>query len=231
MKQYSDFSRIIHREGYIFIISFAAVTFLFATLHSTLGYIGLVATVWCVYFFRNPDRFTPIDDDLVVSPADGVVQQIVECIPPQELGLANQEMIRVSIFLNIFNVHVNRIPANGKILLLMYNPGKFFNASLDKASVHNERQSVLMETKNGTVLAFVQIAGLIARRILCDLEEGADVKIGDRYGIIRFGSRVDLYLPLKTALKVTEGQTAIGGETVIADLKSKKTSEMKFERR
>lgn len=231
MKQYSEFSKIIHREGYIFIVSFAAVTFLFATFSSILGYIGLVATIWCVYFFRNPDRFTPIDDDLVVSPADGVIQQIVECIPPQELGLANQEMIRVSIFLNIFNVHVNRIPANGKILLLMYNPGKFFNASLDKASVYNERQSVLMETKNGTVLAFVQIAGLIARRILCDLEEDTDVKIGDRYGIIRFGSRVDLYLPIKTALKVTEGQTAIGGETVIADLKSKKTSEMKFERR
>lgn len=231
MKQYSDFSRIIHREGYIFIVSFAAVTFLFAAFSSTLGYIGLVVTIWCVYFFRNPDRFTPIDDDLVVSPADGVIQQIVECVPPQELGLSNQEMIRVSIFLNIFNVHVNRIPANGKILLLMYNPGKFFNASLDKASVHNERQSVLMETKNGTVLAFVQIAGLIARRILCDLEEDTDVKIGERYGIIRFGSRVDLYLPLKTALKVTEGQTAVGGETVIADLKIKKISEMKFERR
>jgi phosphatidylserine decarboxylase len=166
-----------------------------------------------------------------VSPADGIVQKIVECIPPQELGLANQEMIRVSIFLNIFNVHVNRVPATGKILSLNYNPGKFFNASMDKASVYNERQSVLMETKNGTKIAFVQIAGLIARRILCELEEGADVKIGERYGIIRFGSRVDVYLPLKTALNVTEGQTAVGGETIIADFRIKKTSEMKFERR
>ncbi len=231
MKQYSDFSRIIHKEGYIFIVSFAAVTFLLATFSNVLGYIGLVITLWCAYFFRNPDRFTPMGDDLVVSPADGIVQKIVECVPPRELGLGDQEMIRVSIFLNIFNVHVNRVPANGKILLLNYNPGKFFNASLDKASVHNERQSVLMETKNGTVIAFVQIAGLIARRILCELEEGADVKIGERYGIIRFGSRVDLYLPLKTALSVAEGQTAIGGETVIADFKIKKTSEMKFEKR
>lgn len=231
MKQYSDLSKIIHREGYVFIISSAAVAFLLSTVYSALGYIGFAITIWCAYFFRNPDRFTPISDDLVVSPADGIVQKIVECIPPQELGLANQEMIRVSIFLNIFNVHVNRVPANGKILSLNYNPGKFFNASMDKASIYNERQSVLMETKNGTKIAFVQIAGLIARRILCDLEEDADVKIGERYGIIRFGSRVDVYLPLKTALSVTEGQTAVGGETIIADFRIKKTSEMKFERR
>ncbi|WP_375326956.1 phosphatidylserine decarboxylase [Candidatus Tisiphia endosymbiont of Nemotelus uliginosus] len=231
MKQYSDFSRIIHREGYIFIISFAVVTFLLATFSNTLGYIGLIITMWCIYFFRNPDRFTPVDDDIVVSPADGVIQKISEALPPSELGFGDQEMIRVSIFLNIFNVHVNRIPANGKVLSLYYNPGKFLNASLDKASIHNERQSVLMETKAGQKIIFVQIAGLIARRILCDLEEEAEVKAGERYGIIRFGSRVDVYLPLKTPLCVSEGQTAVGGETIIADFKIKKTSELKFERR
>lgn len=231
MKQYSDFARIIHREGYIFIISFAVATFLLATFSSTLGYIGFIITIWCIYFFRNPDRFTPIDDDIIVSPADGIIQKISEAIPPSELGLGEQEMIRISIFLNIFNVHVNRIPANGKILSLYYNPGKFLNASLDKASIHNERQSVLMETKGGNKVIFVQIAGLIARRILCDLEEEAEVKAGERYGIIRFGSRVDVYLPLKTAVCVTEGQTAVGGETIIADFKMKKISELKFERR
>ncbi len=231
MKQYSDFSKIVHREGYIFIISFAVVTFLLFTVHSTIGYIGLVITIWCIYFFRNPDRFTPINDDLVVSPADGMVQKITQAVPPLELSLGNHEMIRVSIFLNVFNVHVNRIPANGKILSLHYNPGKFFNASLDKSSVHNERQSVLMETSNGHKIAFVQIAGLIARRILCDLEEGTEVKIGDRYGIIRFGSRSDIYLPLETALCVTEGQISVGGETIIADFRINKTSELSFEKR
>ncbi|XVN42231.1 MAG: phosphatidylserine decarboxylase [Candidatus Rickettsia vulgarisii] len=231
MKQYSDFAKIIHREGYIFIVSSAAITFLLATFSTILGYIGFIATIWCAYFFRNPDRFTPLNDDLIISPADGMIQKITEAVPPAELGLGDQEMIRVSIFLNIFNVHVNRIPANGKILSLHYNPGKFFNASLDKASIYNERQSVLMETNTGHKVVFVQIAGLIARRILCDLEEGSEVRVGDRYGIIRFGSRVDVYLPLKTALCVTEGQTAVGGETIIADFKTKKTSELKFEKR
>jgi phosphatidylserine decarboxylase len=140
-------------------------------------------------------------------------------------------MIRVSVFLNVFNVHINRIPANGKILALKYHPGKFFNASLDKASIHNERQSVLMETNNGTKIGFVQIAGLIARRIVCDLEEDQKVLAGQRYGLIRFGSRADIYLPLKTVLMVTEGQTCIGGETIIADLKKKITEQPKFERR
>jgi len=231
MKQYSDFSKIIHREGYIFIVSFAVVTFLLASFNSTLGWIGFLATLWCAFFFRNPDRFTPINDDLVISAADGVIQKITEAVPPSELGLLDEEMIRVSVFLNIFNVHVNRIPANGRILALHYNPGKFFNASLDKASIYNERQSVLMETKNGHKIAFVQIAGLVARRIICELEEGTEVQVGNRYGIIRFGSRVDIYLPLKTALCVTEGQVAIGGETIIADLSIKKIAELKFEKR
>ncbi|WP_316354419.1 phosphatidylserine decarboxylase [Candidatus Trichorickettsia mobilis] len=231
MKQYSDFSKIIHKEGYIFIISFAAVTFLLASFSAILGWLSFVATVWCMYFFRNPDRITPVAHELVISPADGIVQNITEAVPPVELGLSDEEMIRVSIFLNIFNVHVNRIPASGKILALHYNPGKFFNASLDKASIYNERQSVLMETNDGHKIAFVQIAGLIARRIVCELEEDSQVQAGERYGIIRFGSRVDLYLPLKTAILVSKGQTCIGGETVIADFNLKKTSEPKFEKR
>ena len=231
MKQYSDFSKIIHREGYIFIISFAAVTFLLASFSSSLGWIGFIVTAWCAYFFRNPDRMTPINDDLVISPADGTVQTISEATPPSELGLGNEKMLRVSIFLNVFNVHVNRIPCSGKILALHYNPGKFFNASLDKASIYNERQSVLMETNVGKKIAFVQIAGLIARRIVCDLEEGSEVKAGERYGIIRFGSRLDIYLPMKTAIIVAPGQTCIGGETVIADFKLKKTQEPKFVKR
>lgn len=228
MKQYNDFSKIIHKEGYIFIVSFAVVTFLLASFSNILGIIGGVATLWCIYFFRNPDRIVPINEKLVISPADGIVQAIVESKAPAELGLGDEEMIRVSIFLNIFNVHVNRIPISSKVLALHYNPGRFFNASLDKASIHNERQSILLETKTGHKIVCIQIAGLIARRIVCDLEEGAEVNAGDRYGIIRFGSRVDLYLPLKTAILVSEGQTCIGGETIIANLDIKKTLEPIF---
>lgn len=222
MKPYNDLGKAIHREGYIFIIIFALISFTLGSFSVSLGWIGAICTAWCAYFFRNPERVTPIDDDLIISPADGIVQKITEVTPPGELGLGDPGMIRVSIFLNIFNVHVNRIPATGKILSLHYNPGKFFNASLDKASLHNERQSVLMQTVNGTKIAFVQIAGLIARRIVCDLEEENEVTAGQRYGLIRFGSRVDIYLPIKTAISVAEGQTCIGGETIIADLKMKK---------
>lgn len=236
MKPYKDIGKIIHREGYIFIVIFAVVTFVLGsmssalgTLGSTLTWLGIISTCWCAYFFRNPDRVTPLGDNLVISAADGVVQKIKEVAPPPELGLGEGDMIRVSVFLNIFNVHVNRVPANGKILALHYHAGKFFNASLDKASIHNERQSVLMESTNGSKIAFVQIAGLVARRIVCDLEEGSEVKSGERFGIIRFGSRVDIYLPLKTAILVTEGQTCIGGETIIADLGLKKAQEPKFE--
>ncbi len=231
MKPYNDAAKAIHKEGYIFIIIFAVIAYVLSTFSLNLGWIGLIATIWCAYFFRNPERMTPIGDDLVVSAADGVVQKIVEVEPPAELGLTEKKMMRVSVFLNIFNVHINRIPALGKILSLNYHPGKFFNASLDKASIHNERQSVLMETKNGTKIGFVQIAGLIARRIVCDLEEGQEVKTGQRYGLIRFGSRVDIYLPLKTVLKVSEGQTCIAGETIIADLSGTEKKQLKFEQR
>jgi phosphatidylserine decarboxylase len=231
MKQYNDFAKIIHKEGYVFIVSFAAVTFLLGSFNSALGWIGSFATIWCIYFFRNPERLTPVGDEFVISPADGIVQNISESVPPSELNMGSEEMIKISIFLSVFNVHVNRIPASGKILALHYNPGKFLNASLDKASIYNERQSILMENNSGKRMAFVQIAGLIARRIVCDLEEGATVKSGERFGIIRFGSRMDVYLPLKTAILVSEGQTCVGGETVIANFDLKKTHEPKFEKR
>jgi phosphatidylserine decarboxylase len=229
MKQFQDLTKIIHKEGYIFIVIFAAVSFILASISSTLGWIGFIATFWCAYFFRNPERYTPINDDLIISPADGVVQKIVNVKPPAELGLPNEEMLRISIFLNVFNVHVNRVPSTGKILQLHYNPGKFFNASLDKASIYNERQSVLMETKTKKKIAFIQIAGLIAKRIVCDLEEGMEVRAGERFGLIRFGSRMDVYLPLGTNPLVGEGQTTIGGETILADLEAKLSKPVKFE--
>ncbi len=229
MKPYSDLAKIIHREGYIFIVIFAVITFILGSFSTTFGWIGTISTIWCAYFFRNPERVTPINDNFIISPADGIVQTIKEVTPPSEFGLGDDEMIRISIFLNVFNVHINRVPATGRILLLHYHPGKFFNASLDKASIHNERQSVLMETVNGVKIAFVQIAGLIARRIVCDLEESQPVKAGQRYGLIRFGSRADIYLPLKTAILVSEGQTCIGGETVLADMDLSKSAQPKFE--
>lgn len=229
MRQYADISKCIHKEGYIFIVIFAATTFLLASVSSTIGWVGVILTLWCAYFFRNPERQTPAADGLVIAPADGIVQTISLQKPPAELSMGDKEMLRISIFLSVFNVHVNRVPATGKILSLHYHPGKFFNASLDKASVDNERQSVLMEATDGTKIAFIQIAGLIARRIVCDLEEGAEVSAGERYGIIRFGSRMDVYLPKTMVPLVAEGQTMIGGETILADLSSKKIKAPKFE--
>lgn len=230
MQLLSSLGKIIHREGYIFIVIFAVVAVILGSFSSFLGWIGFIATCWCAYFFRNPDRYVPQGEDLVVAPADGVVQNISNMVPPSELGLGNKEMLKISIFLSVFNVHVNRVPSNGKILALHYNPGKFFNASLDKASKFNERQSILMETaKTKTKIAFVQIAGLIAKRIVCDLEEGTEVSVGERFGIIRFGSRVDVYLPVSSIPLVCTGQTIIGGETILADLAAKKIHPPKFE--
>lgn len=229
LKNYSDWTKAIHKEGHIFIIIFSAITFLFASANTTLGWICFIATIWCACFFRNPDRFVPTKKGLIVSPADGLVHSISEVKAPAELGLPDEEMLKVSIFLSVFNVHVNRIPIEGKILTLHYHPGKFLNASLDKASIHNERQSILMETNSGEKIVVVQIAGLIARRIVCDLEEGMQVNTGQSFGIIRFGSRVDLYLPKTINLRVTEGQTMIGGETIIADFADKSDSKLNFE--
>ncbi|MBL3285113.1 Phosphatidylserine decarboxylase [Rickettsiales endosymbiont of Paramecium tredecaurelia] len=221
MKQYSDLSRAIHREGYIFILLSAVTTFLLGVSSGVFAWVGCIVTCWCIYFFRNPDRITPLSDDVVVGIGDGIVTAVAKVSAPTELQLDDQEMMRVSVFLSIFDVHVNRVPANGVITALHYVPGKFLNASLDKSSIHNERQLVAMKMNNGRVLAFAQIAGLIARRIVCDLEENAQVQIGARYGIIRFGSRVDLYLPADAMIMVSPGQRCIGGETVIARFEEK----------
>jgi phosphatidylserine decarboxylase len=210
----------IHREGVIFVILFAVVTFIMGAFSDTLGWLGTFATLWCAYFFRDPERVTPQGEQFIISPGDGVVSKICEAPLPAELEMGSEERTRISIFLNIFNVHINRVPVAGKVSCLHYHPGKFFNAELDKASEHNERQSVCVTTPDGKDVVFVQIAGLIARRIVCTLRQGQDVGAGERYGLIRFGSRVDVYLPKAVNPLVVEGQTVIGGETILADMKS-----------
>jgi len=179
-----------------------------------------VLTAWCAYFFRNPDRVTPVREGLVISPADGVVQMIQPAAPPPELDMGGEPLTRISVFMNVFNVHVNRAPVDGKIEKLAYRPGKFLNASLDKASEYNERQSVRMKLADGRDIAFVQIAGLVARRILIWVTEGQKLAAGERFGLIRFGSRVDVYLPDGVSPLVCVGQIAVAGETVIADLEA-----------
>ncbi|MFW0777064.1 MAG: phosphatidylserine decarboxylase [Rickettsiales bacterium] len=210
----------IHPAGWMFIAIFAIVSLILSMLSSFFIFIGLIATGWCIYFFRDPYRITPMREGLIISPADGMVQKISKCVPPAELDLGDNERTRVSIFLNVFNVHVNRIPIEGSITKLHYHEGAFFNAALDKASEENERQSVKITTPDDLTIGVVQIAGLVARRIICDLKEGQSVKTGEKFGIIRFGSRVDIYLPADVLPQVIEGQLAVGGETVIADLKS-----------
>ena len=208
----------VHKEGYYFIFVFAFITILLFIASNKLGMLGTILTLWCIFFFRDPERVVPIGDNFVVSPADGVVQRIMVTSAPPELELGNQQFNRVSIFLNVFNVHVNRNPTTGKITKLFYHPGKFLNASLDKASIDNERQAVMMETKDGKTIIYTQIAGLVARRIVCNLEENQTVQAGSRFGIIRFGSRMDVYMPLDVHPMVVEGQQVIGGETVLADM-------------
>ncbi|WP_169545317.1 phosphatidylserine decarboxylase [Sneathiella aquimaris] len=211
----------INREGYRFVAIFAAITLLlFLFTWSFLGWIGVILTLWCVYFFRDPDRHVPTREGLIVSPADGVVQLIERAVPPEELGMGSDPLLRISVFLNVFNVHVNRIPLGGTIVKQVYRPGKFLNAALDKASEENERHAVHLKTEDGKDIVFVQIAGLVARRILCHLVDGQEVKTGERFGLIRFGSRTDIFLPEGVEPLVGVGQNMVGGETVIADLKA-----------
>jgi phosphatidylserine decarboxylase len=193
---------------------------LLAVIAQPLGWIGAAATVWCVFFFRNPERVTPNRRGLIVSPADGIVKWVGPAAPPPELELGAAPRERVSIFMNVFDVHVNRIPLGGTIKRLVYHPGRFFNASLDKASEHNERQGAVITAPDGSEVGVVQIAGLVARRIVCWLNRGEDVRTGQRFGMIRFGSRVDVYLPPGVPALVAVGQRMIAGETVIADLNS-----------
>ena len=210
----------IHKEGYKFIAIFAGVSVLLFLLWQPLGWIGLGLTVWCYYFFRDPERQTPVREGLLVSPADGVISLIEPAVPPAELEMGDAALTRVSVFMNVFDCHVNRAPIAGKVAKIAYRPGKFLNASLDKASSDNERNSMVIEMADGRSIAVVQIAGLVARRILCEVAEGQTLATGERFGMIRFGSRVDVYLPEGVAPLVALGQTMISAETVIADLKS-----------
>ena len=208
----------IHREGYPFIALFAAVNLLAFLLAGWLGWLLLPVTIWCIAFFRDPERNTPIGENLVICPADGKLLPIVEAAPPVELGMGDAPRVRLSIFMNVFNVHVNRNPVSGQVMALSYRPGKFFNASFDKASIDNERMSVRVKADTGQELAYVQIAGLVARRIVCELNQGQSVVRGQRFGIIRFGSRVDVYLPPGSEILVAAGMTTKAGETVLARL-------------
>lgn len=205
----------INSEGYSFILLFILVSGGLFFLAAPLGWLGVLVTIWCIYFFRDPPRRLPAIEGAVVAPADGKVLPFRRLVPPPEMGLGENPCLRVSIFMNIFNVHVNRMPLSGRIVELHYVKGKFFNASLDKASDGNERQMITIETRNGRRFGLVQVAGLIARRIVCNLETGQAVEAGKRFGMIRFGSRLDVYLPDGLDPMVTEGQTTIAGETLM----------------
>ena len=211
----------IHREGYKFVGAFLVATLLLVLMEAPYFFIvvALLLTAWCAYFFRDPDRVTPVKEGLIISPADGVVQSVGSAVPPAELEMGDAPRTRVSIFMNVFDVHVNRIPTDGRVIRQAYTPGKYLNAALDKASEENERHAILMETESGKDIAFVQIAGLVARRILCWAVDGSDVKAGERFGLIRFGSRVDVYLPEGVHAQVCVGQRAVAGETVIGNEK------------
>lgn len=211
----------IHRAGWPFVALFIVLTLILFLFSKSLGFVGLILTGWCVYFFRHPSRVTPLGKGLIISPADGKITKIEKASPPQELKWQKKPLTRISIFLNVFDVHVNRFPVDGTITKIMYHPGKFFNASLDKASESNERNSVIIKTPSGHEVLVVQIAGLIARRILCDAQKNQEVQAGETFGIIRFGSRVDLYLPAGVNPQVIEGQRMLGGETILGDLSSR----------
>lgn len=211
----------IHREGYRFVAIFAAVALVLFWLHWTpLAWLAVVLTVWCAYFFRDPERVTPLRGGLVISPADGRVSAIEEVVPPPELDLPREPVTRISVFMNVFDVHVNRAPLDAAIRRIAYVPGLFLNADLDKASLDNERQALTLERPNGQRIGVVQIAGLVARRIVKFVNEGEQLSAGQRFGLIRFGSRVDVYLPKGAAALVCVGQRAVAGETVLADLDS-----------
>ncbi len=206
----------VHPEGYLFVAAFAVSAFVLDWLWSPLGWVGGLATAWCAYFFRDPKRVTPMREGLVISPADGVVSSIGYFVPPPELGLAERPLQRLSVFMSVFDCHVNRAPVTGRIVKIAYKPGLFVNADLDKASEDNERSGMLIETAVGRI-GVVQIAGLVARRIVSFVREGETIGVGDRFGLIRFGSRVDVYLPEGFRTMVGVGARAVAGETILAD--------------
>jgi phosphatidylserine decarboxylase len=208
----------IHSEGYPFIGGFALASLILFWIWTPLGWIGTLLTVWCALFFRDPVRVTPVRDGLVVAPADGRVSMVSAVLPPPELGLGDRPLTRISIFMSVFNCHVNRSPVAGRIDRISYRPGTFINAELDKASEDNERNSLVISTPNGPI-GVVQIAGLVARRIVSFVREGQTIGAGERFGLIRFGSRLDVFLPEGGRPLVFVGQTAVAGETVLADFK------------
>lgn len=208
----------MHKEGRKFVAIFAAIAVGLAFLWEPLFWLGCGATIWCYYFFRDPVRVIPQKEGLVLSPADGVVSLIQDVIPPAELDLGDDPVTRVSVFMNVFNCHVNRAPIAGTVKHIAYHHGKFLNASLDKASEFNERNGLTIEAEDGVKIGVVQIAGLVARRIVCFVKESDKVRVGERFGLIRFGSRLDVYLPKGVAPAVAVGTTAVAGETILADL-------------
>ena len=211
----------MHREGIKFILIFSVISLILFFIYIPLGCVGIGLTIWCYYFFRDPKRTIPVRDGLLVSPADGVISLIEKTMPPPELDIEKEELTRISVFMNVFNCHVNRSPIAGKVMEINYRPGKFFNASLDKASVDNERNSLVLQIPDGRQIVVVQIAGLVARRIVSFVKPKQTLRIGQRFGLIRFGSRVDIYLPTGVQPLVCIGQIMVSGETVIADLNSK----------
>lgn len=208
----------MHKEGRKFVAVFALASVALFFVWKPLFWLGIGATVWCYYFFRDPIRVIPQQDGLVLSPADGIVSLVEEVLPTSDLALGNEPVVRVSVFMNVFNCHVNRAPMAGAVAHVVYRHGKFLNASLDKASEHNERNSITIEAADGTRIGVVQIAGLVARRIVCFVREGDRLGVGHRFGLIRFGSRLDIYLPKGVGSLVTPGTTAVAGETILADL-------------
>jgi phosphatidylserine decarboxylase len=208
----------IHPEGYPFIGTFALASLVLFWIWTPLGWIGTVLTLWCTLFFRDPVRVTPQREGIVVAPADGRVSRVTDALPPAEMGLGARPLPRVSIFMSVFNCHINRSPAAGRIEQIVYHAGKFLNAELDKASEDNERNAIVITT-GGARIGVVQIAGLVARRIVSWVREGQTLAAGERFGMIRFGSRLDVYLPEGVKPLVAEGQTAIAGETILADLR------------
>ena len=210
----------IHRDGHKFVALFVVGALILFWIWEPFGWLGVMLSVWCAYFFRDPDRVTPLREGLVISPADGRICAIEDVTAPSELDLAGETRVRVSIFMNVFDVHVNRSPAAGKVTKMTYVPGRFINAELDKASEDNERLALTLELHNGEKLGVVQIAGLVARRIVPFIKEGEPLGVGERFGLIRFGSRVDVYLPPGQNALVAIGQRTLAGETVLADLTS-----------
>lgn len=229
MTMLGTFLKPMHRAGIPFVATFLIVSLLLFALWAPLGWIGLGLTVWCYYFFRDPKRTIPQREGLLVSPADGVVSLIERAVPPPDLGLSDAPLMRISVFMNVFNCHVNRAPIDGQVTKIAYHKGQFLNASLDKASTLNERSSLILQMADGRQIIVVQIAGLVARRILSFVINGQRLRTGERFGLIRFGSRVDVYLPDGVSPLVAVGQSTLAGETIIADLTSVETARLSRE--